>query len=253
LRIPKVLCVTAVALFAATLAHGQTATVHVAAAADLQPVLPAVMKAYRDKTGTNVEVSYASSATLATQILNGAPIDLFLSADLGFAQKLTDASLSDAPVPYAEGTLVLWARKDSPIQPLGLASLRSPLLKRLAVANPEHAPYGRAARAAIEKMGLTAQLQPKLVVGENIAQTAQYAESGNAEAGFISLTSAVTQKFRSEGSYVLVPPEDYPPLTQGAAVLKHSPGAAGGQRLLEYLLSAPAQAMLAERGLKPVR
>jgi molybdate transport system substrate-binding protein len=230
----------------------QSATVKVAAAADLQPVLPSIAAEFEQKTGKHVDISFASSATLATQILNGAPFDLFLSADLGFAQKVTDAGLSDAPVPYAKGALVLWARKDSPLQPLSLESLRSDKLRRLAVANADHAPYGRAAKAAIEAMHLTAALQPKLVVGENIAQTAQFAQTGNADAGFLSMTSAVTAQFRSQGSFVAVPQQDYPSLTQGAVVLKHSPGAAGGQMLLEFLLSPTTQAKLSALGLQPV-
>jgi molybdate transport system substrate-binding protein len=243
---------TSLVLAAACPLLAQSATVRLAAAADLQPVLPSIVADFEKQTGKHVEVSYASSSTLATQILNGAPFDLFLSADLGFAQKITDAGLTDAPVPYAKGTLVLWARKDSPLQPLALDSLRSTKLRRLAVANPDHAPYGRAAKAALEAMHLTQALQSKLIVGENIAQTAQYAESGNVDAGLISMTSAVTSKFGSEGSYIVIPPPDYPPLTQGAVVLKHSPGAAGGQMLLEFLLSPAIQNSLPAHGLQPV-
>lgn len=230
----------------------QSATVHVAAAADLQPVLPAVLANFEKQTGKHVEVSYASSSVLATQILNGAPFDLFLSADMSFPQKLTDAGLADTPIEYAEGTLVLWARKDSPLQPLTLASLQSNKLHRLAVANPEHAPYGRAAREAIESLHLTSILQPKLVAAENIAQAALYAESANTDAGLISLTSASTEKFRNEGSYVVIPKDTYTPLAQGAVVLKRSAGAAGGQMLLEFLLSPAQQKQLAQRGLQPV-
>jgi molybdate transport system substrate-binding protein len=231
----------------------QTATVHVAAAADLQPVLPAVVGDFEKQTGKHVEVSYASSSVLATQILNGAPFDLFLSADMSFPQKLTDAGLADPPIEYAEGTLVLWARKDSPLQPLTIDSFQSSKLHRLAVANPDHAPYGRAARASLEHLHLTAMLQPKLVVAENIAQAALFAESANTDAGLISLTSAMTEKFRREGTYFLIPRDAYPPLAQGAVVLKHSPGAAGGQMLLEFLLSAGQQKQLAQRGLQPVK
>ncbi len=245
--------IAALVLLFPALLPAQSATIKIAAAADLQPVLPSFAAQYEKLTGRHVEVSYASSSTLATQILNGAPFDLFLSADLGFAQKVADAGLSYPPVPYAHGALVLWARKDSPVQPLSVDSLRSPKLRRLAVANPDHAPYGRAAKSALETMHLSQALQPKLVVGENIAQTAQYAESGNADAGLISMTSAVTPEFRNQGSYILIPAQDYPPLTQGAVVLLHSPGAANGQKFLEFLLSAAEQAQLPEHGLQPVK
>src|ERR1700722_16827526 len=141
--------------------HG---TLKVAAAADLQPVLPAIIQEFEQQTHERVEASYASSATLATQILNGGPFGLFLSADLSFPQKIVAAGLADSaePIPYARGTLVLWARNDSPVQPLSIDSLRSPALRTLAVANAEHAPYGRAAKAAIEKLGLAGALKGKL-------------------------------------------------------------------------------------------
>ncbi len=170
----------------------ENGTLRIAAAADLQPVLPALIDQFEKQTNKKVEASYASSATLATQILNGGPFSLFLSADLSFPQKVVAAGLADSaePVPYARGTLVLWARNDSPVQPLSIDSLRNPSLRTVAVANAEHAPYGRAAKAALEKLGLTEALKGKLVVAENIAQAAQYADSGNADVGFISLTSA---------------------------------------------------------------
>ena len=122
---------------------------------------------------------------------------------------------------------MLWARNDSPVQPLSIDSLRSPSLRTVAVANPDHAPYGRAAKAAIEKLGLTDTLKAKLVVAENIAQTAQYADSGNADVGLISLTSALTPRLSSDGKYVPMPEDSYPPLVQGAVVIKQAPAAEG--------------------------
>ena len=137
-----------------------------------------------------------------TQIENGAPFDLFLSADLGYPKRLIDAGLADAagsadsttPITYAKGTLVLWERKDSHLPPPSLDLLRSPDLKRLAIANPERAPYGRAAVAALESLNLYDTLKPRLVTAENIAQAAQFVDSGNADAGLISLTSALTPR-----------------------------------------------------------
>jgi molybdate transport system substrate-binding protein len=224
----------------------------VAAAADLQPVLPAVLDQFEKQSHQRVTASYASSATLATQILNGGPFGLFLSADLSFAQKVVDAGLADstAPIPYGRGTLVLWARNDSPVQPLSLGSLRSPSLRTVAVANAEHAPYGRAAKAAIEKLGLTDALKTKLVVAENIAQAAQYAESGNADAGLISLTSALTPPLSADGKYITVPENSYPPLLQGAVILKRGPGNTVAHQFLDFLLSPKIRQQLAERGLK---
>jgi molybdate transport system substrate-binding protein len=229
-----------------------SATLKIAAAADLQPVLPALIDQFEKQTQKKVEASYASSATLATQIINGGPFGLFLSADLSFPQKVIAAGLGDStePVPYARGTLVLWARNDSPVQPLSIESLRNPSLKTVAVANPDHAPYGRAAKAAMEKLGLADTLKAKLVVAENIAQTAQYADSGNAQVGFLSLTSALTPRLTTDGKYVALPEDSYPPLLQGAVVIKHAPGAEEAHQFLDFLLSAPIQKELAERGLK---
>ena len=214
--------------------------------------MPALINQFEKQTHKKVDASYASSATLATQILNGGPFSLFLSADLSFPQKVIAAGLADSaqPVPYARGTLVLWARNDSPVQPLSIDSLRSPSLQTVAVANAEHAPYGRAAKAALEKMGLAEALKSKLVVAENIAQTAQYADSGNAEVGLISLTSALTPRLSSSGKYVEIPRDDYPPILQGAVVMKHGANAAEAHQFLDFLLSPPIRKQLAERGLK---
>jgi molybdate transport system substrate-binding protein len=230
----------------------EKSTLTIAAAADLQPVLPALIEQFEQQAHTRVEASYGSSATLATQIMNGGPFSLFLSADLSFPQKVVAAGLAESaqPVPYARGTLVLWARNDSPIQPLSIDSLRNPALKTVAVANAEHAPYGRAAKAAMERLGLTEALQGKLVVAENIAQTAQYAESGNAQVGLISLTSALTPRLSAEGKYVEMPEDSYPPILQGAVVLKNGAAAAQAQQFLDFLLSPPIRKQLAERGLK---
>ena len=230
----------------------ESASLKIAAAADLQPVLPTLIEQFEKQTNKKVEASYASSATLATQIINGGPFGLFLAADLSFPQRVIAAGLGDSaePVRYARGTLVLWARNNSPLQPLSIDSLRNPSLKTVAVANPDHAPYGRAAKAAIEKLGLTATLQSKLVVAENIAQTAQYADSGNAEVGFLSLTSALTPRLMSDGEYVALPEDSYPPLLQGAVVIKNEPAAEEAHQFLDFLLSAPIRKQLAERGLK---
>ena len=225
-------------------------TLRIAAAADLQPVLPVLIDEFTKQTHKKVDVSFGSSATLTTQILNGAPFGLFLSADLSFPQKVVAAGLAEstAPITYARGTLVLWARNDSPVQPLSLDSLRNASLKTLAVANAEHAPYGRAAKAAIDKLGLSQALQSKLVVAENIAQTAQFADSGNANAGLISLTSALTERLRADGKYVEMPADSYAPLLQGAVVLKQGPAEA--KEFLAFLLSPAIQKQLSERGLK---
>jgi molybdate transport system substrate-binding protein len=231
------------------------ATLRVAAAADLEPVLPTLAEQYEQQTHTRLVISYGSSASLVQQIENGAPVAVFLAADASFAQKIVDAgkAVEAQPVPYARGVLVLWSRNDSGLpHPLTLdvlhTSLESPTLGRVAVANAEHAPYGRAAKQAMAALGLTQILAPHLVIAENIAQTAQFAESGNAQVGFLSLTTANTAHFRSLGSFVRLPADSYAPLVQCGVVLRGTDTAAGEQ-FLRWLTSAAVQAELPRFGL----
>lgn len=225
----------------------------VAAAADLQPVLPPILVEFERATGIQAEATYKSSAMLTTQILNGAPFDIFFSADLGFPQRVIDAGAADAktPVIYAKGTLVLWTRNDSHLPPPSIELLRNPRLKRLAIANPERAPYGRAAVAALQKLGLYDGLKPRLATAENIAQAAQFVDSGNAEAGLISLTSALTPRLKASGSYFVIPRDLYPPIEQGAVIVARSSQREAAHKLLDFLLSPPIQAELAKGGLTP--
>ena len=227
---------------------------HILAAADLQPVMPKLADAYQHATGVKLIVSFGSSSTLATQILNGEQADIFMAADYSFPEKIVAAKLADtpAPVPYARGTLVLWARKDSPVQPLTQDTLRSANFTSLAIANPDHAPYGRAAVAALTWMKLYDQLKPKLVLAENIAQTAQFVESGNAQLGMISLTTASTDHFKNEGSFIRMPPQSYPEIRQCAVVLTNSPHRAEAHAFLDWLTSRAIQQNLAQYGLDPV-
>lgn len=227
---------------------------HVAAAADLQPVMPVLAEAYEHATGVKLVVSYGSSATLTTQILNGAPMDIFLAADFVFPEKIVAAGLSDmkGPVAYAKGSLVLWARKDSPLQPLSMDRLTDPRVTKIAIANEEHAPYGRAAVAALKKLNIYDKVAPHLVVAENIAQTAQFVESGNAQLGLISLTTASTQHFRDIGTYVLVPTV-YPEMRQCAVVMAKSEHRADAHAFLDWLLTPAVQGNMSKLGLAAVQ
>jgi molybdate transport system substrate-binding protein len=154
---------------------------------------------------------------------------------------------------YADGTLVLWARKDSTLAPPSIDLLRNPGLRRLAIANPDRAPYGRAAVAAITKLKLYDSLRARLITADNIAQAAQFVDSGNADAGLISLTSALTPRLSASGSYFEMPRDLYPPIQQGAVILSHSKQRDEARKLLQYLLSGSVQAELARAGLTPVR
>ena len=240
---------------------GAQAPLRVAAAADLEPVLPPVLAQFEQATGIHAEATYQASAMLTTEIENGAPFDLFLSADLSYPKKLIDDGLADAagsadsttPIIYARGTLVLWARKDSHLASPSLDLLRSPALKRLAIANPDRAPYGRAAVAALQSLNLYDALKPRLVTAENIAQAAQFVDSGNADAGLISLTSALTPRLTADGSYFVVPHNLYPAIEQGAVIVSSTKQRAAVHKLLDFLLSPAVQAELAKSGLAPVR
>ena len=242
-------------------APGQPATpkapseIHVLAAADLQPVLPALADQFQRESGIKVIASYASSATLTTQILNGAPADLFLAADFSFPEQIVAAHLADSPepVPYARGVLVLWARKDSPFQPLTQNTLRDARFMSLAIANPDHAPYGRAAVAALTWMKLYDQLKPRIVQAENIAQTAQFVQSGNAQLGLISLTSATTPQMQQAGSFIRIPAQTYPEIRQCAVVMLKSQHKADAHHFLDWIRSPAIQHTLPQHGLDPVQ
>ncbi len=229
---------------------------HIAAASDLQPVLPDLAAAYQAKTGVKVIASFGSSATLTQQLLNGDPQDLFLSADYVHPEQLVAANqafgLANAePTPYAHGVLVLWARKDSPAQPITLDTLLNPKITRIAIANGLHAPYGLAADKALASLGYTDKVAAKLVVAENIGQTAQFAESGNAQLGLISLTIASSPHFRDIGTFVRFPPQSYPPIRQCGVILKSSKKQAAARAFLTWLTSPEVQSKLPTFGLDP--
>jgi molybdate transport system substrate-binding protein len=216
--------------------------------------MPELSQAYEHATGFKLVVSFGSSSTLATQIISGAPMDIFLGADFTYPEKVVAAGLADgAPIPYAKGTLVLWTRKDSGLLPLSIERLTDPRVKTVAIANELHAPYGFAAAQALRKMKIYDQVSPHFVVGENIAQTAQYVESGNAQLGLISLTTANTPHFREIGEYVLMPTSQYPEIRQCAVVMKNSDRKAEAHAFLNWLLSPAVQQNWAKFGLAAVR
>ncbi len=248
------MCLALVPLFGAGCACAQQKKLRVAAAADLQSVMPVLAQAYEHATGVKLVISFGSSSMLAAQILDGAPMDIFLGADFTYPEKVVAAGLADGhPTAYAKGTLVLWARKDSGLLPLSIESLTDPRVKTVAIANELHAPYGFAASQALRKMKIYDQVSPHFVVGENIAQTAQFVESGNAQLGLISLTAANTEHFKEIGSYVLVPTSQYPEIRQCAVVMKNSDRKAEAHAFLDWLLTPEVQANWAKLGLAAVK
>ncbi len=227
----------------------------VAAASDLQPVMPVLAGLYLKKTGVALVVNFGSSGALATQIENGAPVDLFLGADFLYPERIVAAGLADtkAPIPYAKGRLAVWARKDSPLQPISIDTLSDGRIQKIAVADPLHAPFGRAAAAALTRMKLMDSVRPRLVIAENVAQAGQFVESGNAQVGLISLTLATSQKYKELGSFVIVPDSQYPEIRQTAVVLSKGGHRAEAHAFLDWLLSSEIQGQLPKIGMEAVR
>jgi molybdate transport system substrate-binding protein len=225
---------------------------HVAAASDLQPVLPTLAAEYTRQTGIKIVASFGSSATLAQQITNGDPQDVFLSADTLHPQQLITAGLASNLATYARGVLVLWARRDSPAQPLSIAVLITDKVTKLAVANDLHAPYGLAATSALKALNLYDKVKPKLVVGENIGQTAQFALTGNAQAGLISLTIASSPAYRDVGSFIPLP-KVYPEIQQSGVVLTSSKDQPAALAFLKWMTSPSVQNSLPIFGLDPAK
>jgi len=237
--------------------HGQSAPreIHIAAAADLQPVLPALAEAFTHATNIKVIVHYGTSASLTTQLLAGDPADLLLATDYSFPEQIVARHLADssAPIPYARGTLVLWARADSPHLPLTQNTLRDPSIQSVAIADPDHIPYGRAAVAALTRMKLYDQLKPHFIVAEDLAQTAQLVESGKAQFGFISLTAASSPNMKELGSFIRMPPSAYPEIRQCAVVMIRSAHRDDAHAFLDWLRSPPIQKALPAYGLDPLQ
>ena len=222
--------------FAATTVAAQSLAV--AAASDLQPVLPEVGKRFERETKIPVTTTFGSSGNFFAQIQNGAPFDLFLSADVEYPGRLEDAgfAVKGSLTEYAVGRIVLWTRKDSGVNvSMGFGILASPRVRRIAIANPEHAPYGRAAVAALEHERLYQELKGKLVLGENVSQAAQFVQSGNADAGILALSLAKAPPLRSAGTMYEIPDDWYRPIIQGAVVLESSRQKEAAKQFLAFL------------------
>jgi len=244
-------CLVAVVcvLLACRLAAAQSLTV--AAASDLQTVLPALVATFEKETGRKVSLTFGSSGNFSTQIENGAPFDVFLSADIDYPRRLERAGLTERGTlyEYATGHLVLWTRQDSGIDiRQGLSVLTDARIRRIAIANPEHAPYGRAAVAALRHDGLYERVQAKLVIGENISQTAQFAQTGSADVGLIALSVALSPALTSSGSYVEIPESLHPPIEQAAVVLASSRLKPLARQFVDYLKKPESLTILKSYG-----
>jgi molybdate transport system substrate-binding protein len=244
-------------LVLALLPHGgppteaAAAEIKVAAASDLTFAFKEVAAQFQIQTGNKVSLIYGSSGNFFAQIQNGAPFDLFFSADVGYPQKLEAAGLTEPGTiyDYASGKLVIWVPKGSELDLSGsLATLLDPGIRKVAIANPRHAPYGAAAVAAMRHAGVYDKIRSKLVLGENISQTAQFVQSGNADVGLLALSIALAPAMKNSGRYVEIPPADYPPLIQAGVILKSSHNKQLATQFLNFLKEPGTVALMEQYG-----
>jgi len=226
---------------------GQSATeITVSAAADLTPAFEEMGKLFERETGVKVRFNFGSTGQLAQQIEQGAPVDLFAAANAQFIDELEQKNLilPDTKALYAQGRITIWTRADSPLRLERVEDLARADVRKVAIANPEHAPYGIAAREALQSAGVWQAVQPKLVFGENVMQTLQYAETGNVDAAIVALSISVG----SAGRWSLVPQESYKPLNQALAVIKSSRHEAEARRFATFINSPSGRAVMRKYG-----
>lgn len=230
----------------------QAGEITVAAASDLNFVFKEITAGFEQQTGHRVKLSVGSSGNFFAQLSNGAPFDLFFSADLSYPRKLAEAGLADPATLfiYGIGRIVLWVPKGSPIDvgALGMAALQHPSVNKIAIANPRHAPYGRAAVAAMEHFQVYDAVKDKLVLGENISQTAQFVQVGGAEIGILARSVAVASVMKETGLFWDVPADAYPRLEQGAVMMNQAKDPTTARAFLDYVKSAAGHGAFARYG-----
>ncbi len=232
---------------------GHTDEVRVAAASDLTFVLREIDTGFEKQSGHKLRVSYGSSGNFFAQIQSGAPFDVFFSADAEYPRKLEAEGLAqkDSLHVYAMGRVVVWAPRGSlDLAKDGMRALLTPAVRKIAIANPRHAPYGRAAVAALKHFGIYEQVESRLVFGENVAQAAQFVESGNAQAGIIALSLASAPQMKDRGEMWLIPEAAHPRLEQAAVVLRAARRPKAAAALLDYLRGPDGQAVLQRYGFQ---
>lgn len=239
------------AFLAGIRAQQQQSALRIAAAADLQFVMNDIAQQYQRQTGRKVEVTFGSSGNFFAQLQNGAPFDVFFSADVEYPSRLQQANLTEPNtlLKYAVGRIVVWMPAGAKIDLAGekWSALLDPSVQRIAIANPEHAPYGRAAVEALKHAGIYDEVQSKLVYGENISQAAQFAQSGNAQAGIIALSLAVSPAMKS-GQRWGIPVDQYASLEQAAVILKSTRDKEAARAFLAFVSSDAGQRTLGSYG-----
>ena len=227
--------------------RGPDAPIKVAAASDLSYAFEEVGAEFTKKTGKKVVFSFGSTGLLAQQLSEGAPYDVFAAANVSYVDKVVAAGACDEATKamYARGRIVLWSRDAVQPAPATLADLSDPRFVKLGIANPDHAPYGRAAKEALESAGLWESLKPRLVYGENIKQTLQFAETGNVEAAFAALSLAIVTK---GGHYILIDESLHAPIDQALVVCKHGGNPTVGAEFAKYVNSDDGRAIMKRYG-----
>jgi molybdate transport system substrate-binding protein len=228
-------------------------TVVVAAASDLKFALDEIAREFETiNPDIEVRISYGSSGNFCAQLVQRAPFDIFFSADARYPARLIEAGLAEASSKfiYATGKIVVWTLKASQIAlcPAGLEALKHPSIRRIALANPEHAPYGKAAIAALQKLGIYDTVKERLIYGENVAQAAQFVESGAADAGIIALSLALAPVLKEKGRFWEIPQDSYPRLDQGGVILPWAKHPRASEKLRAFVLSPSGQTVLRSYG-----
>jgi molybdate transport system substrate-binding protein len=250
MKIPsKLIIILLTVLFADS--HAPAPAVKVAAAADLKFAMAELASQFEKQSGAKLDITYGSSGNFLTQIENGAPFDLFFSADSEYPKKLEAAGLAEPGTlrEYAVGHIVIWTPNDSGINAAkdGWKSLLDQRVKKIAIANTEHAPYGRAAVAAMKKAGVYEQVKDKLVYGENISQAAEFVQSGNAQAGIVALSLAVSPAMKN-GNRWEIPANTYPPIKQAVVLLEASNNKDAARGFLEFVSGPQGRQILGRFG-----
>lgn len=240
-------------LTASSLSARAGGTLTIAAASDLQTVVPGLAAGFERSTGVKVTVALGSSGSFFAQIQNGAPFDVFLSADADYPRQLAKGGHVDAAsvYDYATGVLVMWTRQDSGLDVMkGLPLLRDAQVRRIAIANPAIAPYGRASFASLRTAGIAGVVERKLVYADSVAQAAQFALSGNVDVAMIGHALALGAPLRDAGRFYEVPDRMHPPIIQSAAIVAGSRNKAAAGAFLAYLKSADAKTTLRAFGFR---
>jgi len=230
-------------------------TVRVATAADLRFTMDEIVEAFRrERPAIDVLVTYGSSGNFYAQLSNRAPFDIFFSADVDYPRRLIQQglALAGSEFLYGVGRLVVWVPRNSSIEveKLGMPALLSPSVRRIAIANPRHAPYGRAAEAAMKSLGVFDQVKDRLVLGDSVMQTAQFVDSGGAEVGIISHSLALAPALRDKGRFWEAPIDAYPRQEQGGVILSWAKDRPAAEALRDFVLSEGGRAILRRHGFR---